>query len=359
MTLMRNMTDDVELMKWLTEHIWPMEAKLTGDDIEAGARLGIAEMLLGGTTSFVDMYWQSHRVAGAAEELGIRALVSLCVLDHTVENMEADFAPLRAIADRSPLITAGLGPHAPYTCSPETLDRVAEFSAENGIPLNIHLSEAPSEAAIIDERYGMEPTAYLDAHNILRPTTILAHAIHLSDEAIETIAARGASIASNPQSNMKLASGIAPIVKLQSAGVNCTVGTDGASSNNDLDMWDELRTLSLLQKVENMEPTTLPDYESLKLVTVNGARALGMEGKLGILRAGALADIIAVDLSKPHHRPRHNPLASLLYCARASDVAMVMIGGKIVVHEGKLLSADIEEICSRAEAAVAALQARN
>ncbi len=351
MTLQRGTGDDVELMPWLNNIVWPFEAQQTDEDIEAGSRLGIVEMLLGGTTTFVDMYWSEEYVANAVEQLGIRAVLGeSCLVGERMELFERNFPRLIERAAKCGRITVSLAPHAPYTCSPEILKRCVELSQKHDLPLMIHLAETLFEEQTIREQYDMTPTEYLDSCGMITDRTILAHSIYLTESDMEIIAKRGAHIAHNPQCNMKLSSGVAPIATLIEKGVNCTIGTDGVCSNNDLDMWDEMRTAAFLQKLHCATPTVLPAYEILKMSTVNGAAAIGHAGELGVIAEGALADIILVDIMQPHYRPHHNIISSLVYCSRGSDVESVMVNGKLVVEGGELLGVDVEAICQDVEA---------
>ncbi len=349
MTLMRNLYEDMELMTWLNDHVWPFEARLSEDDIESGARLSIAEMLMGGTTTFVDMYFSMARVARAAEDMGMRALLTETMIVGREESFKTNLKSLVEEVKDSKLVRAGVAPHAPYTNPPATAQAALEEAQLYSLPLNTHLWEAPSEEGIIREAYGMNPAEYFDKCGILRPSTILAHCVHLTPEAIELIAQRGCSVAHCPQSNMKLASGTAPIVAMHKAGVNCTIATDGVCSNNDLDMWSEMCSTALLQRLATMNPIAISAFEILQMATVNGAKAIGMEDELGVLRTGALADIIVVDTRKVHHRPANNIFSSLVYCAKGSDVSLTMVGGEIVVRNSELCHFDIEQLCQDVE----------
>ncbi len=350
MTLQRGLGDDVELMEWLNRIVWPFEAIQTDEDIAAGARLGIAEMLLGGTTTLVDMYWSEFRVADAVDEMGIRALLGeSCLVGERMENFERNLPKLIKRTEACDRIDAAIAPHAPYTCSPEILKRCRELSDKHSLPLIVHLAETKSEEQTIAERYGVSPTEYLDNCGIITDHTILAHSIHLSGSDIEIIKERGAHIAHNPQCNMKISSGVAPITELLSQGISCTIGTDGAGSNNDLDMWDEMRTAAFLQKLSTNSPLSLPAYEVLKMATTYAARAIGKEGKLGVVAVGALADLIVVNINKPHHRPHHDIVSSLVYCGKAADVEHVMVNGELLVKDFTLCHHSIEEICSDVE----------
>ncbi|MFR9635332.1 MAG: amidohydrolase [Rikenellaceae bacterium] len=349
MTLMRNMADDMELMEWLTKHIWPFEAKLTDEDIAAGTRLGVAEMLMGGTTTFVDMYWSEYKIAEVVKQMGIRAVLTESVLDGREELFVRDMDRLREAADGEHRIIVGVGPHAPYTCSPATLQLTVEYAKKYNLPITTHLSETVGERVTIEERYGCSPLEYINKYGLLNSRTILAHSIHLIDDEIAKIAEVGASVAHNAQSNMKLASGVAPIAKMVECGVNATIATDGASSNNDLDMWEEMRTTQFLQRVTSLNALALPAYETLRMATVNGARAIGLEGELGVIAEGALADIIVVDCSAPHMRPRHNLISALVYCAKAHDVRDVIVDGVLRLRDRELLGVDINAICDDCE----------
>ncbi|MFI3277365.1 MAG: amidohydrolase [Rikenellaceae bacterium] len=350
MTLQRNLVEDMELMKWLTGYVWPFEALQSDDDIEAGALLGVAEMLLGGVTTFVDMYFSMDRIAEACERLGCRALLTSTLLDARAQEFKSDFERLHKRASSSKLVRAGVAPHAPYTCSPQTLTIIKEVTDEYGtLPSTIHLLETQGEDQMIRDSHGVGAAEYLDNASLLGEQTILAHCVHLDEPTRELIRARACSVAHCPQSNMKLASGIAPLTALHRAGVNCTIATDGVCSNNDLDMWDEMRSAALLARVATMDATAISAYDILRMATVNGAKAIGMEGRLGILAEGALADIIVVDNQKLHHRPRLNTVSSLVYCAKASDVVTTIVNGEVVVHDGQLCGGDIEAIARDVE----------
>ncbi len=349
MTLMRNLYEDMDLMTWLNDHVWKFEALQSDDDIEAGTRLSIAEMLLGGTTTFVDMYFSMARVARAAKDMGIRALLTETIIVGREELFSNNLKALVAEVEDSPLLRAGVAPHAPYTVPPATAE-VAISQAQNyNLPINTHLWEAPSEEGIIREAYGQTPAEYFDSCGLLSDSTILAHCVHLDDSAIKLVKTRGCSIAHCPESNMKLASGIAPLVSMHREGVNCTIGTDGVCSNNDLDMWGEMRSAALLQRVATLDPLAISAFDILRMATVNGAKAIGMEGQLGVITEGALADLIVVDTRRIHHRPNHNLVSSLIFCAKASDVILTMVAGEIVVRDGALQHYDIESLCCDVE----------
>ena len=345
MTLQRSSADDIALMEWLNDYIWPFEARQTADDIELGARLGVAEMLLGGVTSFVDMYWHEASVFNAVRDMGMRALLTASTLDSNLDACERDLEALLAKVDGCERIKAGLSPHAAYTCSEATLLRTKELCRRHGLRMTTHIAETLDETRIIAERYGCTPVERYDRLGMLDDTVIAAHCVHVTDSDIETLRERGVHVSHNPSSNMKIASGIAPVERMRERGVNCTVGTDGTCSNNDLDMWEEMRGASVLQKLSTMKPLAVPPYGILNMATVNGARALGHAGELGIIAPGALADIIVIDTVKPHMRPIHDPVSNLVYCAKASDVETVIVDGRIVVENRIVKGVDLGALC--------------
>ena len=349
MALLRGISDDVPLMEWLEQHIWPIEGKMGYQEVYDGARLGILEMLMGGTTTFVDMYPYEEAVAEAAEKAGIRAVVSPCPMDFRMDHFENDWKQVQKRFSNSPLITMWMGPHAIYTLSGKNLQRSINLSKELGTGSHVHLAETQTEQAGCVAQHGMSPTEYLEKEGLFSTKTLAAHCVVMSDHDIEILARNNVSVAHNPQSNMKLASGIAPVKKMLDTGVNVSIGTDGASSNNDLDMWEEMRTASLLQKVSTLDPCAIPAYTALQMATINGAKAIGREGELGIIAPGALADILLVDIEKPHLYPHTNLISELVYSTHASDVDTVIVNGRIVVENRKCLTMNAAEVCATAQ----------
>ena len=349
MALLRGISDDVPLMEWLQEHIWPIEGKMGYKEIFDGARLGILEMLLGGTTTFVDMYPYEEAVAEAAESAGIRAVVSPCPMDFRMEHFEEDWRAVRDRFSGSRLVSMMMGPHAIYTLSDKNLQRSITLARELGIGSHVHLAETETEVSDAFARYGMSPTAFFEKAGLFNTPTLAAHCVKVDDKDIGILARHNVSVAHNPQSNMKLASGIAPVKKMLDAGVNVCLGTDGASSNNDLDMWEEMRTASLLQKVATKDPCSIPAYTALKMATVNGAKAIGREGELGILSPGAFADIQLVNIEKPHLYPHTNPVSELVYSTHASDVDTVIVNGRISVEGRRCMTMNEDDVCSSAQ----------
>ncbi len=347
MALLRSYADDKPLMEWLTGHIWPFEARMSRDDVRVGAQLGIAEMLLGGTTTTADMYWMDEAVAEAVDQGGIRAVIGTSILDGKKEKFDADFRALQKYDDH-PRISLMVAPHAPYTCSRETLEYARDTAVGANLGLMIHVSETLDEQRIIAERYGMTPVEWLRETGLLTPRTLIIHGVFLSAGDVEILREYGCSVAHNPQSNMKLASGIAPVRDIVSAGVNVAIGTDGPASNNDLDMWEELRTASFLAKVSSGDPCALPAWDVLRMATAGGAKALGLEGVTGELREGLAADIILVDVDKPHFYPRTDLVAHLAYCGKAADVDTVIVDGEVVVEGRKVLTMNVSDVCREA-----------
>ena len=354
MTLQRSYADDIPLMTWLNDYIWPFEARQTPDDVALGMTLGIVEMLLGGVTSFVDMYYFENRCVEVAERMGIRAVLGCNYFD---TNLEEVFRQVeRAVglaASGSGRVRIAVAPHSPYTVSPENLVRGKELADRYGLGLMTHIAETRDEIRIVRERYGCTPVEHLDSLGLLDRRCIGAHCIHVTDSDIETLAARGVTVSHNPQSNMKISSGVAPVERMRAAGALVTVATDGTCSNNDLDLWEELRTAAFLQKSATGDPTALPAWEALRMATANGARAMGYaDGELGVLREGALADLIVVDLQKPHLQPIHDVVSNLVYCGKASDVDTVVVDGRIVVENRRIEGVDLPALYAGAAEAV-------
>lgn len=354
MTLQRSYADDIPLMTWLNDYIWPFESRQTPDEVALGMTLGIVEMLLGGVTSFVDMYYFENRCVEVAERMGIRAVLGCNYFD---TNLEEVFRQVeRAVglaASGSGRVRVAVAPHSPYTVSPENLVRGKELADRYGLGLMTHIAETRDEIRIVRERYGCTPVEHLDSLGLLDRRCIGAHCIHVTDSDIGTLAARGVTVSHNPQSNMKISSGVAPVERMRAAGALVTVATDGTCSNNDLDLWEELRTAAFLQKSATGDPTALPAWETLRMATANGARAMGCaDGELGVLREGALADLIVVDLQKPHLQPIHDVVSNLVYCGKASDVDTVVVDGRIVVENRRIEGVDLPALYAGAAEAV-------
>ena len=359
MTLLRSYADDLPLMEWLETKIWPLEDKLTAEDIYWGTMLAIVEMIKSGTTTFADMYFYMDEVAKAVESSGMRACLSRGMVGVGPQSEQA-------ITDSRDLvgkwhnqgdgrITIMLGPHAPYTCPPEYLQRVAALASELKVGIHIHVAETSGEVADTVREYGKTPVKLLQDAGLFENHVLAAHCVHLSDDDITILAESGAGIAHNPESNMKLASGIAPVPKLLAAGIPVALGTDGASSNNNLDMLQEMRTCALLHKVSTMDPTVLPAYKALEMATVNGAQALGLDNQIGKLQKGYKADMIIINLEAAHQIPRYDIVANLVYAGQASDVDTVIIDGKIVMKNRQIVTLNEAEVINKVKRIAARL----
>ncbi|MGB9791668.1 MAG: amidohydrolase [Thermacetogeniaceae bacterium] len=348
MTLLRSYADDLPLMDWLEKKIWPIENRLKGEDVYWGSLLAMVEMIKSGTTTFNDMYFFMDEVAQAAKDIGIRACLSRGLIgiggsaEVGIEESKELFEKWQGGAEGR--IRVWFGPHAPYTCPPEYLKRVVALAKEYRTGIHIHVAETRDEVRIIREQYSKTPVAYLDDLGVFELPVVAAHCVHLTDEDISILARRKVAVAHNPESNMKLASGIAPIARLRMAGVTVGIGTDGTASNNNLDMFGEMRTAALVQKAFNENPSVLPALDVLKMATSEGAKALGMGDVIGSLKPGYKADLILVNIHKPHFYPRHNLVAHVVYAAEAGDVDAVIIDGKIIMEDRRILTIDEERV---------------
>ncbi len=347
MTLLRGYADDLPLQEWLEEKIWPVEENLTGDDIYWGTLLAIAEMLKSGTTTFTDMYFFMDRAAEAVQESGIRAVLSrgLVGLGGGGEKALEEAAAFQrrwhgAAAGR---ISVTYGPHAPYTCPPDFLRRVMEEADRTGSALQIHVAETAREVEECRRDYGFTPVKHLHRLGLFERRVIAAHCVHLNAEDIDILAGTGVGVSHNPGSNLKLGSGIAPAAELLAAGVTVGLGTDGASSNNNLDLLEEMRLAALLAKGSAASPTLIPAGEALRMATINGASLLGLSD-LGLLKKGCKADIIALNMNAPQATPLFDPQAHVVYAAAAADTRFVIVDGEILVDGGRLTGLDEEKI---------------
>lgn len=349
MSLFRSYADDMPLMDWLQNKIWPAEAKLRSDDIYWGTLFAIAEMIRTGTTTFADMYFFMDQVAHAVEESGIRAVLSRGLVGVTPNGAQsltegADFfRTYHGAADGR--ITVMLGPHAPYTCPAAYLHQVIDKAAEIGAELHIHLSETAGEVEECYKRHGKSPIALMEVLGLFSRGVLAAHCVHLSADDIDILARNKVRIAHNPGSNMKLASGIAPIPALLQAGVCVGLGTDGAASNNNLDMLEEARLTALLHKAATLDPQAIPAAQALRLATVGGAHALGLAASVGGLTPGYQADLVLYSLRGLEWHPRQDLISQLIYAASSSSVDTVIVAGKILFEQGKTFTTlDIERI---------------
>lgn len=352
MTLLRGYADDLPLMEWLETKIWPLEAKLTEEDVYWGTMLAIVEMIKSGTTCFTDMYFFMDQVARAVEASGIRAVLSRGMVGVGPEHQRAIEESRAMVATWSGKgqgrITFKLGPHAPYTCPPDYLQKVMALADELNIGLNIHIAETRTEFEDIKKTYGRTPVAHLESLGLFAYPTLGAHCVHVTEEDIQILAKYKVGVAHNPESNMKLASGIAPVPAMLQAGIPVALGTDGASSNNNLDMLQEMRSCALLHKVNTYNPTVLPAYQALEMATINGSQALGLSD-IGSLEPGNKADLILVSLQKAHMIPRYDLIANLVYSGQAADVQTVIINGQIVMENRVIKTFDEQEVLHQAK----------
>ena len=359
MTLFRGLADDLSLDTWLNDHIWPMEANLNGDYCYAGALLGAVELIKSGTTTFSDMYFYMEDVARAVDEAGIRAVLSYGMIDFgDAERREAEikenltlFENCNGVADGR--IKVFFGPHSPYTASEELLIKVRQLADEYNMGIHIHVSETQKEINDVSEEKGLRPFEYLDKIGFLGPDVVAAHSVWLSDEEIEIIKKHDVKISHNPCSNMKLASGIAPVSKLMENDICVSIGTDGASSNNNLDLIEELKTASLLQKVSTLDPNVLNSHEAIAMGTIKGAEALGLADEIGSIEVGKKADIILIDTNSANMVPDSSTLTSnIIYSANGSNVDTTICNGKILMENKKLTVLDEQEIYDKAREAI-------
>ncbi len=354
MTLLRGVADDVELMVWLTKYIWPAEAAhVTPEFVTWGTRLAAWEMIRTGTTTFSDMYFYEDQVAEAAKQAGLRGFCAATVMDHPVPGLKDAEEGLRVAEaflkkwSGDPLIVPALGPHAAYTVGPETLLRVKALADRYQAPMMIHAAESPSEMTLVREKYGTTTVAHLDKIGFLGPNLTLAHAIWLTDDEIATIAARGVGTAHCPSSNTKLASGVSPVPKLRKAGVRAGLGTDGPSSNNDLNMFEEIDLALKLHKITSGDPAVLSARDGVEMATIGGARALHLEREIGSLEPGKRADLIVLASDAPWAQPRYDVYAQLAYAIKGSDVATTIVNGRVLMEDGRMLTLDTAAITAR------------
>ena len=363
MTLFRGLADDLSLDSWLNDHIWPMEANLNGDYCYIGALLGAVELIKSGTTTFSDMYFYMEDVARAVDDAGIRAVLSYGMIDfgdaekrenEIKENLSL-FKNCNGMADGR--IKVFFGPHSPYTASEELLVKVRQLADEYNMGIHIHVSETQKEIDDISAEKGLRPFEYLDKIGFLGPDVVAAHSVWLSDNEIEIIKKNNVKISHNPCSNMKLASGIAPVSRLIDNDICVSIGTDGASSNNNLDLIEELKTASLLQKVHTLDPKVLTSDEAVAMGTIKGAEALGLDDKIGSIEVGKKADIILIDTNSANMTPDSTNLSSnIIYSANGSNVDTTICDGKILMENKKLVVLDEQEIYDKARKAIKELK---
>ena len=351
MTLFRGIADDLDLQDWLTKYIFPAEAKnVTRDFVAAGARLGLAEMIRGGTTTYADMYYFEDAIAEETRKAGLRGVLGETVIDFPApdnKTWEAALSFTESYVKRwkgDPLVTPAIAPHAPYTVSEEHLKEVKAFAEKHDVPILTHLAEAPSETKAISEKRNTRPALYLEKIGLLSRRLLAAHVVHVNEEEMEILKEREVGVAHCPQSNMKLSSGAAPIPRMLELSLRVGLGTDGAASNHDLSMWEEMDTAAKLHKLVTMNPTVVTAEQALEMATIGGARALHMEKEIGSLEAGKRADLIVVDLGATHLTPMYNLRSHLVYAAKASDVTDTIVNGRVLMRDRRLLTLNEEAV---------------
>ena len=358
MVLLRGYADDLPLMDWL-QKIWPIEEKMTPNDIYWGTQLAIAEMLLSGTTCFTDMYFHMDEVAKAVEETGIRAMLGrglIGVNERADQSLEEGVAFARRWQGAAEgRIATSIAPHAPYTCPSGYLRKVIAQSEKYDLPLQIHLSETAFEVEECRRQFGISPIELMETEGIFTRPTIAAHCVHVDSHDLDILASRNVRVAHNPGSNLKLASGVAPLISMLDRGVTVGLGTDGAGSNNKLDIFSEMRLVSLLHKGVLQNPLAVSAPVAFQLATSGGANVLMPEQRIGMLEVGAIADVVLVDLQQPHLWPAHNLLAHLVYAADGKDVSHVFVNGRKLVENRRLLTIDLEQVKKQVNRSVAKL----
>lgn len=364
-TLFRGLADDLPLDVWLNDHIFPAEARfINPETVHYGTLLGCMEMLLSGTTTCCDGYFLEDHVAGAVFESGMRAILGQGVIDFPApgvpdpsKNIAEAVTFIDKWAGKTERITPSLFCHSPYTCSLETLKKASRAALAKRVLFQIHAAETKAETKQCLKNSGLSPIRYLDSHGILTENTLLAHCVWVDSADIEIIARQKAAVAHNPESNMKLASGIAPVVSFLEHGINTGLGTDGCASNNDLDMFQEMGSAARLHKVHDLDPVVMDARTVLEMATIGGARAMGLDHEIGSIEPGKQADLIVIDLSSPHLTPMYNPVSHLVYAVKGSDVRDVFVAGEPLVRDHNLVKLDAEDtmqhVCSIAETIMA------
>ncbi len=352
MTIYRGAADDIPLKEWLYDHIFPLEAKFSSnpENLKAGMRLAIAEMLLSGTTMCKDMYYFTDELAAVVAETGMRAMLSEALFDNATpsngggeQTLQYIDAAIRNWKDH-PLVQQAVAAHATYTVSPELIVKAKDLARRYDAMFSVHLSENQWEVDTIRDMHGSTPVKHLHNLGVLDKQTLAIHCVILSDEDINILTETNTGVAHSPQCNMKLANGAAPVPELLRRGVHVGVGTDGVASNNDLDMFDEIRTMSLLHKLAGNSTTVVSAKEAVEMATIIGAKAIGYDDKIGSLEKGKKADMILLNLDKPHSKPLYNVYSSLVYSLRSSDVDTVIVNGEVLVEQRQLQKIDLSAV---------------
>jgi 5-methylthioadenosine/S-adenosylhomocysteine deaminase len=355
MVLYRGLADDLALMEWLQKYIFPAEAKTVNPAfVRAGTRLAALEMIQSGTTMYADMYYFEEEIARATREAGIRGVLGQTIIQFPVPDAKT---PVEGIAratafirqfKNDDLIVPAIAPHSMYTLDVDTLKAIRAVADRERAPLIIHLAETADEVKVARDKYKATPTEFLDSIGVLGGRTLAAHGVHVTPADVKILAQRRVGVSHNPESNMKLASGTAPVPALQAAGVAVGLGTDGAASNNDLDMFEAMKVAALLHKLSTNDPRTLPAAAAIKMATIDGARALGMERELGSLEAGKRADLILVSMSTARQTPMYDPLSHLVYVTRGDDVRTVIVNGAVVMQDRRVVTLNEKAVLDEA-----------
>jgi 5-methylthioadenosine/S-adenosylhomocysteine deaminase len=364
MTLTRGIADDLALMDWLNNYIFPTEVEFVDADfVRIGTELACWEMIRGGTTTFVDMYYYPDVIADVVDKCGMRAMISATVIDQRSPDAENAADSIRKGSEfierwqgKNSRITPIFGPHANYTLNAEQLQATRQAAIEYGAPISIHVSESPFELQYSKDTFGKTSIEFYESIGFFDGPTIAAHVVWPTESEIKILAERNVGVIHNPTSNMKIASGISPVADMLRAGVRVGIGTDGAASNNDLDLWEEMRLASFLQKVEQMDPEVLPASTVLSMATSGGATAIGLGDIIGSLEVGKRADLIQVAFDDVHHVPMYDVVSHLVYVTDEQDVTSVIVDGQVLMRDRELLTIDTERVASEAKALAAEIQ---
>jgi 5-methylthioadenosine/S-adenosylhomocysteine deaminase len=355
MSLFRGLADDLSLDDWLRKYIFPAEAKnVTEDFVVWGTRLNMLEMLQGGITTYADMYYFEDAVARVTKEAGMRGVLGETIIDFPAPDNPTREQAFRYTQDfidhwkNDPLIVPAVAPHSIYTCSEKTLQDSAALARRNGAPILIHIAEAPFELEQSRAKHGLTPVAYLGSIGVLGPDVVGAHCIGVNAADIATLARYGVGCSHNPSSNMKTAAGVSPVMDMLAAGVHVGLATDGAASNNNQDMFEEMDLAPKMQKLAHMDPRVLPAKQVVEMATIEGARAIHMEKKIGSLEPGKQADLIVVETGNAHSTPMYNPYSAIVYALKASDVRTVLVAGKLVMEDRQMRTLDQATILAKA-----------
>ncbi|MDH4056565.1 MAG: amidohydrolase [Gammaproteobacteria bacterium] len=364
MTLLRGVADDLALMDWLNNYIFPAEVQFVDAEfVRIGTELACWEMIRGGTTSFVDMYYFPDTIAEVVDRCGMRALISATVIDqrspdaeNASDSINKGIGFIERWKGRNSRITPIFGPHANYTLNAEQLKATRAAATEHGVGISIHMSESPFELQYSKDTFGMTSIELYDSIGFFDGPTIAAHVVWPTEAEIPILAERQVGVIHNPTSNMKIASGISPVAEMLAAGVRVGLGTDGAASNNDLDMWEEMRLAALLQKVDRMDPQVLSAATVLKMATSGGALAVGLGDSVGSIEVGKRADVIQVAFDDVHHVPTYDVISHLVYVTDEQDVASVVVDGKVLMREHEMLTIDTQRVAAEANALATKIQ---